>query len=270
MNLPHRQRGFMDWVVYLVVVLVLLALAARFAWWAVTEENFGLVAAIIWAFGFGIAYFISLGDVFVVRMPAGFVVFASLGTATLPLSWLAESRIGLVMLLAAQLAFSFRAGQALSRYLRLAAMPRYAAGNEPAWLRQQGDLVADFGQWALLSLGALLCLLIAPLLLLLVASLAIDLSVQQVKWLVALWGLAGTAWLGLRARSAVRWRGIPACAWIYLLVTAGMLAADRIAGPFAGGTGVQAAYIAMPGALVAAFVEVFVFGGGPRNKPGDR
>jgi hypothetical protein len=55
---------------------------------------------------------------------------------------------------------------------------------------------------------------------------------------------------------------VPACAWIYLLATAAILIADTLAGPFAEGTGVQVAYITMPGALIAAFVEVFVLHGG--------
>ncbi len=247
-------------------VLVLLALAGRFAWWVTTEDSFGQVAAILWVIGFVIAYLVTLGDVFVARMPAGFVVFALLGAATVPLSWLSESRIALLVLFAAQLAFSRTAGAALSRHLRRVIMPRHAAGSEPGWLRQQGDLVADFGSWVLLAFGALLCLLVAPLLVLLLVSLVADLSAQQEKWLVALWGIAGVAWLGLQSGTAARWRGVPVCLWIYLPVTAGLLAADSLGGPLAAGTGVQAAIITMPGALIAAFVEVFVLGRGPKNK----
>ena len=63
-----------------------------------------------------------------------------------------------------------------------------------------------------------------------------------------------------RGPTAARWGRLPACAWIYLAVTAVVLAVDAVAGPFAKDTGAHAAYIAMPGALIAAFVEVFVFG----------
>ena len=45
---------------------------------------------------------------------------------------------------------------------------------------------------------------------------------------------------------------MPGCAWIFLAVTAPILAADALAGPFANGTGVQVAYTVMPGALVAS------------------
>lgn len=248
-------------VAQIVGALIVLALAGHFVWWVVTEENFAQVFAIICAIGFGVAYFIALPDVFVVRMPAGFAVFALLSFATLPLSWLAESKIALVVLLAAQLAFSFNAGRVLSSHLQMRVLSRYPAGQEPAWLRQKGDLVADFGRWTLLAFLSLMVFLIAPLLVLLVVSLMIDLSAQEVKWTVALWGLAGITWFGFNT-GAARWRRIPACAWIYLLVTAAILAVDRLAGPFAEGTGVQVAYTAMPGALIAAFVEVFVFGGG--------
>lgn len=248
-------------VAQVVVALILLALVGRFVWWVVTEENFDQVAAILWAIGFGVAYFIALPDVFVVRMPAGFAVFVLLSAATLPLSWLGESKVGLLVLLAAQLAFSFNAGRALSSQLQTRVLSRYPAGQEPAWLRREGDLVADFGRWTLLAFISLMVFLIAPLLVLLVVSLMIDLSAQEVKWTVALWGLAGITWFGFNT-GAARWGRVPACAWIYLLVTAGILAADRLAGPFAEGTGVQVAYTAVPGALIAAFVEVFVFGSG--------
>lgn len=248
--------------------VIVLALAGHFAWWVVTEENFAQVFAILWAVGFGLAYWITLEAVRVVRMSPGFLAFALLSLAALPLTWAAASKIGMVVLLAAQLAFSFTAGRALANHLRASVLPRYPAGREPAWLRQEGDVVADFGRWVILALGALMFFLIAPLLVLLVVSLMIDLSQQEVKWAVALWGLAGTGWFGYRL-GAVQWRRVPACAWIYLLVTAGILAADMAAGPFAEGTGVQVAYTAVPGALIAAFVEVFVFGGGRFSRKSD-
>ncbi len=260
MNLPRRQRGFLQVVAQIVGALIVLALAARFLWWVVTEENFDQVAAIVWAIGFGVAYFIALPDVFVARMPAGFAVFALLSAATLPLTWLGESRIGLFVLLAAQLAFSFNAGRVLSNHLRARVLSRYPAGQEPAWLRQEGDLVADLGRWVILASGALMVFLIAPLLVLLIVSLIVDLSAQEVKWAVALWGLAGITWFGFNT-GAARWGRIPACAWIYLMITAGILGVDMLAGPFAEGTGVQVAYTTMPGALIAAFVEVFVLRG---------
>jgi hypothetical protein len=83
------------------------------------------------------------------------------------------------------------------------------------------------------------------------------------KWALALWSLAGISWFGLKTGTA-RWRGIPACAWIYLGVTAALLAVDAMAGPLADDTGAAAAYIAVPGALIAAFFEVFVLGGGSK------
>ena len=44
-------------------------------------------------------------------------------------------------MIAAQLAFSFHAGLLLSGRVRA----RFPDGVEPAWLRQHGDVVADFG-----------------------------------------------------------------------------------------------------------------------------
>ena len=82
MNLPYRQRGFVQLLAQLVIGLIVLALAARFVWWVATEENFDQVAAILWAIGFGIAYFITLGNFFVLRMPAGFGVFISCSSSS--------------------------------------------------------------------------------------------------------------------------------------------------------------------------------------------
>lgn len=241
--------------------LVVLALAGRFVWWYFTEENFALAAGILWAIGFVAAYFLGLGDDFVVRLPVGFVAFAVTSIVTLPLSWLADSKIALVALVAAQLPFSFYAGRAGSSWLRARVLPRYAAGKEPAWLRQEGDVIADLGRWAVLAFAALMVVIVAPLLLLLVVTLIVDLTAQQIQAGSALWGLSATTWYGLQAR-AVRWARIPACAWIYAALTAAIFAADLLAGPLAEGTGVKVAYTTLPGALVAAFVEVFVFGGG--------
>jgi hypothetical protein len=271
---PWRQRGFN--LLQLVGGLIVLALAARFAWWVATEESFDQVAAILWAIGFGVAYAFSADDVLVARVPAGFGVFALIGLASLPLSWLAGSTVALLVLLAAQLAFSFHAGNAISirrRARGLSRSPEAIEGNGEgdeggAPLGRNGDLVASFGQWVLLSFGALIFFLVGPLVALLVVSVMADLSQQEMKFLAAAWGLFGITWYGYQF-TAVQWRGIPACGWIYLPVTAGILIADVLAGPFAEGTGVQVAYIAMPGALIAAFVEVFIFGGGPRNQPRD-
>jgi len=260
MRNPGRQRGFIQFLAQIVGALIVLALAARFVWWVATEENFDQVAAILWAIGFGIAYAISADDVLVARVPAGFGVFALIGLASLPLSWLAGSTVALLVLLAAQLAFSFHAGDAVSSRMQARGLSRYPDGAADAALQRGGDLVASFGQWVLLSFGALMAFLVAPLIVLLVVSVMVELSQQEMKWLTATWGLFGTTWYGYKF-AAVQWRGIPACVWIYLLVTAGILAADIAVGPFAEGTGVQVAYITMPGALIAAFVEVFLLRG---------
>jgi hypothetical protein len=262
-NVPRLQHGSTISPGYILGVLIMLAIAGRFAWWVATEENFAELAAILWAVGFGIAYFITLGDLFVARMPAGFAVFALLSLAGLPLSWMSESRIAVIVVIGAQLASSVHAGRLISGRLRAWMLSRYPAGGEPAWLRQKGDVVADFGRWALYAGGAFFYFSVAPLLILLLVSLFIDVSQQQVKWAVVLWGIAGISWFGLKT-GATRWRRIPACAWIYLGVTATLLAVDAVAGPFAADTGAQAVYIALPGALIAAFVEVFVLGGGSK------
>ena len=250
MTLPYRQRGFVQLLWQIVGALIVLALALRFAWWVATEENFDQVAAILWAIGFGVAYFITLDNVFVLRVAAGFGVFALVSLAALPLSWMAGSRLALIALLAAQLAFSFYAGRAIS--------VRLLARGAP--LPPRGDLVADFGRWVLLSLGALMFLLVAPLLVFLVALVAVELSQQEMKWLAAAWGLVAIAWFAYRY-GAVQWRRIPVCAAIYLAVTGAILFLDALAGPFAEGTGVQVAYVTLPGALAAAFVEVFILHG---------
>jgi hypothetical protein len=262
-SVPRLQHGFTISPGYIIGALVMLAIAGRFAWWVATEENFAELAAILWVIGFGIAYFITLDDLFVVRMPAGFVVFALLGLLAVPLTWMGESRIALIAVIGAQLAFSFHAGRVISGRLRARMLARYPAGGEPAWLRQKGDVVADFGRWALYAGGAFVYFSVAPLLILLLVSLFIDVSQQQVKWAVVLWGIAGISWFGLKT-GTTRWRRIPACAWIYLGVTATLLAVDAVAGPFAVDTGAQAVYIALPGALIAAFAEVFVLGGGSK------
>ncbi|HET9404941.1 MAG TPA: hypothetical protein VFO57_10205 [Burkholderiales bacterium] len=264
MNLLYRQRGFIQFLAQLVVALILLALAARFVWWVATETNFDQVATILWGLGFVAAYFITLGNYFVLRMPAGFGVFALIGLASLPLSWLAASRVALLVLLAAQLAFSFYAGRAISVRLRA----RHSEMEEDEAARKGAGLVTGLGRWAMLALAALMVLLIGPLLVLALVSVAVDLSDQELRWLAALWGLAGVAWFGYRF-GVVKWRRVPACAWIYLLATVPILVADALAGPFAEGAGVQVAYTTMPGALAAAFVEVFVFGGGQLD-PDDR
>ncbi len=238
--------------------MIVLALVGRFVWWVATEENFDQVAAILWAIGFGLAYLVTLDHVFVLRMAAGFWVFLLVSFIALPLSWMAGSTAALFVLLAAQLAFSYYAGRAISAR-RLSRAPGVDAG-------EGGDLVASLGQWVLLSFGALMFFLIGPLLALLIITLMVDLSQQEIRWLTATWGLAGTAWFGWKF-GAVQWRRIPACAWIYQLVTAAILIADTLAGPFAEGTGVQVAYVTMPGALIAAFVEVFVLrGSGVTNR----
>lgn len=256
MNLPYRQRGFAQLLAQLVIGLIVLALAARFIWWVATEENFDQVAAILWAIGFGIAYFITLGNFFVLRMPAGFGVFILVGLASLPLSWQAGSRVALLALLAAQLAFSFYAGRVISGRLRA----RSTDSEEEAALQRGGDLVADFGHWVLLSFGALMFLLVGPLIVLLVVTAIVDLPRQEMKWLAAAWGLFAIIWFA-RKFGAVQWRRVPVCAGIYLLVTGGILVADALAGPFVEGTGLQVAYTTLPGALIAAFVEVFVLRG---------
>ena len=263
-NVP-RQLGFTISPGYILGVLVALAIAGRFAWWVATEENFGEVVAVLWGMGFVIAYWITADDLFVVRVPAGFAAFALVGVATVPLSWMGESRIALVALIGVQLAFCFHAGRVLSGRLRERVLAAYPEGREPAWLRQKGDVVADFGRWALLAFGAFIYYAVAPLMILLLVSLVVELSPQDVKWAVVLWGLAGISGFGYQT-GAARWRRMPVCALIYLAVTAALLIVDNMAGPFADDTGAQAAYIALPGALIAAFVEVFVFGGGSKIK----
>ena len=263
MNAPRSQHGFTLSPGYILGVLVVLAIAGRFAWWVSTEENFTELAAILWVIGFVLAYWITAADLYVARMPAGFAVFAALGLLAVPLSWLSGSRVALIALMGAQLAFSVQAGRVISARLRAGVLARYPEGGEPAWLRQKGDVVADFGRWALLAFGAFVFCAVAPLIILLLVSLVVDLTPQQVKWAVALWGLAGVSAFGHQA-GAARWLGMPACAWIYLAVTAALLAVDAVAGPLAKDTGAAAAYVAVPGALVAAFVEVFVLGGGSK------
>ena len=261
MNLPRNQRGFVDWVFMAVGVLIVLGLGGRFVYWVATEESFIQVAAFLWSIGFGLAYWFTLNDRFVIRMPAGFVVFLLIAAAALPLSWMAESRIALMVMVAAQLAFSFHAGRVVSGRLNA----RYPAGREPAWLRLRGDIVADFGNWVLLGFGALIYLLVGPLFFMLVVTAVLDLAPQQVKWTIATWDLMTILWFAVRAGSA-RWLGVPICAWIYLAIAAATIAVDAVKGPFATGTGVQVAYTVMPGALVAALVEVFVLGGGKITK----
>jgi hypothetical protein len=256
MNLPRHQRGFMEWAFFAVGALIVLGLGGRFVYWVITEESFVEVAAILWPIGFGLAYWFTLNDLFVARMPMGFAVFLLVAAAALPLTWMAESRIALVVLIAVQLAFSYHAGHVLSGRLRA----RYPGGVGPAWSRR-GDVVADFGNWVLLGFGALIYLLAGPLFVMLVVSAMVDLAPQQVKWTIATWDLMAILWFSVRAGS-VRWLGVPVCAWTYLAVTVALVTADALAGPFAAGTGVQVAYTVMPGALVAAFVEVFVLGGG--------
>jgi len=261
MSLPHHQRGFAEWIFLAVGALIVLGIAGRFAYWVVTEESFVEVAAILWSIGFGLAYWFTQDDRFVVRMPVGFAIFMLIAAAALPLTWMAESRIALIVMIAAQLAFSFHAGRVVSDRLNA----RFPAGREPAWLRLRGDVVADFGNWVLLSFGALVYLLVGPLFVMLVVSAMADLAPQQVKWTIATWDLMAILWFAVRAGSE-RWLGVPICAWIYLAVAAVTIAADALQGPFATGTGVQVAYTVMPGALIAAFVEVFVLGGGKITK----
>jgi hypothetical protein len=258
LKLLNRQRGFVQVLWQIVGAVIVLALAGRFVWWVATEENFDQVAAIVWAIGFGIAYFITLDNVFVRRVAAGFWVFLLVGLVSLPLSWMAASTVALLALLAAQLAFSFYAGRALSAHLLSRATVE--VGSEGKAPPPAGDLVASLGQWVLLSFGALMFFLIGPLVALLIVTLVVDFSQQEIRWLVAAWGIVGTAWFGYKFGAAQWWR-VPACACIYLLVTAAILIADTLAGPFAEGTGVQVAYVTMPGALIAAFVEVFALRG---------
>jgi hypothetical protein len=246
-----------NWLISAVAALVVLGIVGRFVYWVVTEEIFAEVAGILWVIGFGLAYLFTQNDRFVARMPAGFAVFLLIALAALPLTWMAESRIALVVLIVTQVAFSYQAGRVLSD--RLSA--RYPEGREPALLRMRGDIVADFGNWVLLAFGAVVYLLVAPLFVMLVVSTAVDLTPSQVKWTIAAWGLMAILWAAVRKASR-RWMGVPAGAWIYLGITAGLIAADALAGPFATGTGVQVAYTVMPGALIAAFVEVFILGGG--------
>src|SRR5690349_3313227 len=261
MNLFRYQRGFVDWIFIAVGALIVLGLTGRFVYWVATEESFVEVAAILWSIGFGLAYWFAENDRFVIRMPVGFAVFLVISAVALPLTWMAGSRIELIMMIAAQLAFSFHAGRVVSERLNA----RYPAGREPAWLRLRGDVVADFGNWVLLSFGALVYLLVGPLFVMLVVSAMADLAPQQVKWTIATWDLMTVLWFAVRARSA-RWLGVPICAWIYLAIAAVTIAADVMKGPFATGTGVQVAYTVMPGAIIAAFVEVFVLGGGKITK----
>ena len=251
----------MNWLIYAVAALVVLGLAGRFVYWVVTEESFAQVAAILWAIGFGLAYAFTVNDFFVARMPVGFAVFLLIAAAALPLTWTAGSRVALVALIAVQIAFSYQAGRVLSGRLRA----RYPAGSGPSWLRQQGDVVADFGNWVLLAFGALIYLLVGPLFVMLVVSAVADLAPSQVKWTIAVWGLMAILWAAVR-KGSTRWMGVPICAWIYLAVTAALVAVDIVAGPFAEGTGVQVAYTVMPGALIAAFVEVFILGDGKISK----
>src|SRR4029079_10614354 len=224
--------------------LTVCVICVRFVSGVATEESFVEVASILWSIGFGLAYWLTLDDRFVVRMPAGFAVFLIIAAAALPLTWMAESRIALIVMIAAQLAFSFHAGRVVSDRLNA----RYPMGREPAWLRLRGDIVADFGNWVLLGFGALVYLLVGPLFVMLVVSAVTELTPQQVKWTIATWDLMTILWFAVRARSE-RWLGVPICAWIYLAIAVATIVADAVNGPFATGTGVQVAYTVMPGAL---------------------
>lgn len=265
-TLPRRQRGFLQLAAQLVVMLIMVVLALNFVWWIIREENFTQVAVVIWAIGAVVAYFITLENVVVVLVPAGFAVFVLMSAATVPLTWLAESKLGLLALLASQLAFCFYAGRALSRWLRSHVLSRFPPGTEERWTVQGADFFANLGRWGLLAFAALLFLVPAPLMFFLLVSVAVDMTTPDYVRASALWGLGAVAWYGYRLGVA-RWWRVPACVWIYLAVTAAIMAVDAIAGPFVEGTGLQVAYTALPGALVAAFVEVFIFGGGRIDEP---
>lgn len=260
---PGRQRGQI--ATYLGAVVVLLILL-RIAWWfveTVIEKEFGTAAGMLWGAGFLVAYLIATAreDATVLRLPLGLLLFVAAGTATLPLSWFSGSKLAVLAIVALQAAACFGAGRPLSKRLRERMLANRAPGTEPLWARQQGDLVADLGRWAVLAVLAFFAVSLAPLLLLLLVSAFADVAQQHVRWTVALWGLAATTFYGLQ-QSRVRWLSVPACAWIYAAVTAAIVVADLVAGPFTAGTGVQVVYAALPGALAAAFVEVFIYGGG--------
>lgn len=266
MILPRSQRGIVQVVAQLLGTLIILALALNFVWWILTEENFTQVAVVIWAIGAVVAYFITLDNVIVALIPAGFALFVLMSAATVPLTWLAESKLGLLTLLASQLAFCFYAGRALSPWLRSRVLSRFPPGTEQRWTVQGAAFFANLGRWGLLAFAALLFLVPAPLMFFLLVSVAVDMTTPDYVLGSALWGLGAVAWYGYKFGVA-RWWRIPACAWIFLTVTAAIMAADSIAGPFVEGTGVQVAYTTLPGALAAAFVEVFIFGGGRIDAP---
>lgn len=266
MTPPRSQRGFVQLAAQLVGTLIILALALNFVWWIIEEENFTQVAVVVWAIGAVVAYFITLENVIVALIPAGFALFVLTSAATVPLTWLAESKAVLLALLAAQLALCFYAGRALSRWLRSRVLSRFPAGTEERWTVQGADFFANVGRWGMLAFGATLFLVPAPLMFFALVSVVVDMTSSDVVRACALWGLGAVAWYGYRFGVA-RWWRVPACAWIYLAVTAAIMVADGIAGPFVEGTGLQVAYTALPGALVAAFVEVFIRGGGRIDEP---
>ena len=261
MILPRSQRGVVQLAAQLLGTLIIVLLALNFGWWIVKEENFAQVAMVIWAIGAVVAYFITLENVIVALIPAGFALFVLVSAATVPLTWLAESKAVLAALLAAQLAFCFYAGRALSRWLRLRVLSRFPPGTEERWAVRGAAFFPSLGRWAMLAFAALIFLVPAPLMFFALVSVAVDMTTPDYVRASALWGLGAVAWYGYRFGVA-RWWRIPACAWVYLAVTAAVMAADGIAGPFAEGSGLQVAYTTLPGALVAALVEVFIFGGG--------
>ena len=262
--LMRRQRGFIDTLLAICGALLVLALAGRFVYWVATEEDFSLVAGMLWAIGFLFSYWIADGDTLVARIPAGFAVFALLSLAAVPLTWLGESRIALLALLGTQLAFSYHAGAAITGHVVGRVLPRYPTGGAPAWLGQEQDIAAGLGHWAIVAVGAALFLWVGPLLVLALVSAVTDIPQQAAIWICAAWGVIAitffAAWMG-----ATRWSALPVASWIYFPVTAALLAVHLLAGPLAERSGLQVASIVLPGALIAAFVEIFLLGGGRKQ-----
>jgi hypothetical protein len=262
--LMRHQRGFIDKLLAIFGALLVLALAGRFLYWVATEESFGEVAVVLWAIGFVVSYWIAADDVLVARMPAGFAVFALLALAAVPLTCLGESRVALLALLGAQLAFSYYAGLAITGHVVGRVLPRYPSGSAPAWLGQQQDIVAGLGNWAVVTVGAALLVWVGPLLVLALISAVHDIPQQAAIWICAAWGVIAitflAGWMG-----AARWNALPVASWIYFPITAALLAIHLLAGPLAERSGLQVASVVLPGALIAAFVEIFLLGGGRKQ-----
>lgn len=239
----------------LVFLLFLVAIGWGLWEWlsGIVQGDFPTAVGLTWLMAFGTAGWWTREQRFVLRLPAGFLLYLALVALAGPFSAWSGSKIA-VAATACLAALAAKYGGAWwSRKLE----PRAVPGVQPPWwLDQSINLLHDLFRWVGACIVAFFTVGVVPLVLVMV------MPPDAVPWGAMVWGFAAAAFYIYKYRAA-RWRPfklpLGLCAFV---ITAAVLKAfqKQMAGPLEAGSFEEIVYVAYWPVVAALFVEFVVVG----------